>query len=130
MATDPVLAAEVVMRPADGRRLTGTEQVTAATLARYLPSPDAVTQASNFFAGRGLTVSPAHGISFTISGPRSLLERVFQTAITVEQGPAAATATTSSGTFELPLQALPPTITALLEAVTFTPPADYGPPAP
>ena len=54
-------------------------------------------------------------ISVTISGPRSVFER--------ELGPL-------GDEQELPIDRLPPAVARAVQAVTFGPPADYGPPAP
>jgi hypothetical protein len=53
------------------------------------------------------------GNSFSITAPESTFERVFGTR--------------GAGSLELPLHALPKTLTDHVEAVTFTPPPDFGP---
>jgi hypothetical protein len=89
--------------------------ITAATLAANQPPKDAVEAASKLFREAGFKLGPYVGISFSISGSRSLFEKFFGTRLDKLQG------------YELPLDSLPKDAVALIEAVTFTPPPDFGP---
>lgn len=109
---DPELAAEVVLRPRNGP-LTGREQITAATLDSFQPAEETFARAGDYFRSHGFAVSPGLGISFTITGPRTTFEREFGAI--------------SSDAQELPLNRLPAAVATLVQAVTFTPPVDYGP---
>lgn len=118
VATDPPLSALVVLRPRDGRELTGDAQITAETLAGYLPDPQAVEAARAYFRWAGYSVTVAAGISFSITGPRSLFERTFGGL------------PPAPGGLELPLDPLPEELRPLVQAVAFTPPPDFGPTSP
>lgn len=89
--------------------------ITAATLAANQPPPEAVEAAWKLFREAGFKVSPYVGISFSISGPSSLLESFFGTQLDKLKS------------YELPLRALPKEMADKIEAVTFTPPPAFGP---
>ena len=89
--------------------------ITAATLARNQPPNEAVEAARKLFRESGFQLGPYVGISFSILGPPSLFETFFGTRLEKLQD------------YELPLNALPREMAALIEAVTFTPPPDFGP---
>jgi hypothetical protein len=115
------LSATVLLRPAAG----GThEGVTAETVERYQPDPDAVERARRFFEAAGFELGPAVGPSFSITGPRELFEQTFGTQLEDDE---ALGIKASGGGVELPLQAIPPELTGSLQAVTFTPPPAFGP---
>jgi hypothetical protein len=116
IGTDRPLAAEVILRSPGGQRLSGQERITSANVAAYLPDPAAVSAATEFFRDRGFGTTERRGISFTITGPQSHFERTFGTRLTGE-----------ASTLELPLDQIPATVKDVIEAVTFTPPPDYGP---
>lgn len=126
MGTDPPLAAEVIFRPPGGR-LSDRDRITSANVAAYLPEPAAVAVAADFFRDRRFEVSEPRGISFTISGPRSVFERTFGERLTVLHRNEATRATGEADPLELPLDQIPPAVRDVIEAVTFTPPPDYGP---
>lgn len=106
------LSATVVLRPADGRDLTGDERITSANLREYLPSDDAVATARSWFEGAGFDVGPVVGIGFSITAPRARFEEVFGAVPDGE---------------ELPLERVPPHVRRVLASVTFSPPPDFGP---
>ncbi len=89
--------------------------ITAATLAANQPPKEAVEAARKLFRKAGFEPGPYVGISFSILGSRSLFEQFFGTRLDKLQG------------YELPLDSLPKEVAALIEAVTFTPPPDFGP---
>lgn len=126
MGTDPPLAAEVIFRPPGGR-LSDRDRITSANVASYLPEPAAVAVAAGFFRARRFEVSEPRGISFTISGPRSVFERTFGERLTVLHRNEATSATGEADLLELPLDQIPPAVRDVIEVVTFTPPPDYGP---
>ena len=110
---EPELSAEVVLHPPGGP-LTGREQITAATVGAFQPSAETIATTGEYFRSHGFTVWPGAGISFTIAGPRATFEREFGAV----------------DSLELPLDRLPEDVAALVQAVTFTPPPEYGPFAP
>lgn len=89
--------------------------ITAATLAANQPPNETVETVQKLFSEAGFKLGPYVGISFSISGPRSLFEKFFGTRLDKVQG------------YELPLDSLPKKVAALIQAVTFTPPPDFGP---
>jgi len=126
IGTDPTLAAEVIMRPPGGR-LSGGDRITSANVAAYLPEPAAVAVVTGFFRDRGFGTTEPRGISFTITGPQSVFERAFGTRLTVTRRDGVTSASDEAGPLELPLDQLPAEVKDVIEAVTFTPPPDYGP---
>jgi hypothetical protein len=110
-AGDDLVSAVVVLRPAAGGALGDRGAVTADTINEYLPSGEAVAATQQAFAQLGFEVGQVFGVSFSITAPRSRVEQTFGTA----EG------------LELPLDRLPPEIRQHVEAVTFTPPPDFGP---
>jgi hypothetical protein len=126
LGTDLPLAAEVVLRPASGR-LSGREPITSANVEAYRPRPAAVAVATAFFRDRGFESSELRGISFTIVALQSVFERTFGTRLAVTRHGSATSVTSEAGTLELPLAQIPAEVAEVIEAVTFTPPPDYGP---
>jgi hypothetical protein len=115
------LSATVLLRPAAG----GThEGVTAETVERFQPDPDALERARRFFEAAGFELGPAVGPSFSITGPRELFERTFDTKLEYDE---TLGIKASGGGVELPLHVVPPELTDSLQAVTFTPPPAFGP---
>jgi hypothetical protein len=122
---DEPLSALVVMRSAEGTRVPG-EAVTAETIGRYLPEPAMVSGVMRFLGQAGFQVSEAVGISFSISAPRSHFESFFGTPLHVANERGIKTVSTEQG-LELPLASLPEEIRGYVDAITFTPPPDFGP---
>lgn len=106
------LSAQVVLRPPTGE-LTGDERITSENVQRFLPSPEAVAETEAFFGQAGFEVGNVVGNSFSIAGPSSAFGRTFGER--PERG------------VELDLGALPDRVRRYLQAVTFTPPPDFGP---
>jgi hypothetical protein len=113
MAEDALLSALVVLRPGPERTLGDRGPVTAETIGNYLPSQEAVEATQRAFRRLGFEVSPVVGPSFSITAPRSRFEEVFGSTDGLEQ----------------PLDRMPPAVRDLIQAVTFTPPPDFGPTA-
>ena len=124
---DPVVSAEVVLAPASGASLENAV-ITAENVKSFAPSPDAVDAAKRYFAQAGFKTGGLRGISFTISGPRSVFEHAFATKI----GPDAKSAPrkgqgTEGSVVELPLTQLPASVRRGIKAVTLSRPLDFGP---
>ena len=116
------VVAQVVLKPASGREITGDSIITADTLPSYLPSPEDASIVARELAGAGFDVGPLMGIGMTISGPRALFEDCFGTEVTesAEGGWVA----TGAATRELPTDSLPEAVATRVHAVTFEPPAE------
>jgi hypothetical protein len=123
-----LISAQVVLKPASGKSLQGTDVITAKNVQEYAPSPQAAARVPAAFQALGFEVSPVVGNSFSITAPSSTFEKVFHTQVR-RQANEAVQAESDGGvaSYELPLNALPQSITPLIETVTFTPPPDFGP---
>jgi len=116
------VSAQVILRPATGRSLEGVA-ITAATIQDYAPSRQAIVLAQQTFARAGFEVGEVIGNSFSITAPLSRFEQFFGTRLRRSR----AGLRTDRGNLELPSRALPPQLSTHIEAVTFTPPPDFGP---
>jgi len=112
------LSAQVVLRPAGGGVLGQNEPTTSENVEQALPAPEAVDQARAYFQAQGLEVAEAFGPSFAISGSRERLEGLFGIRLSDDLLAKGA---------ELQLDVLPPELAAVVQAVVFTPPPDFGP---
>lgn len=119
-----IASAQVVLRSASGRAPRGGDTISAATLARFLPAPDAVATVTQFFAAAGFDVGPAVGNSFSITAPATRFEQVF--AVKPRRLPSGGLAGQGGGA-ELPLDVLPAPVRALIAAVAFPTPPAFGP---
>jgi hypothetical protein len=121
-------SAQVVLRPASGQTIRGDVPITSQNLKDYLPSQENAARVKQFFAGAGFEVGLLVGISFSITAAVELFESTFQTRLRLEErGGVTALGPNRTASYELPLQALPHEIANNIEAVTFTPPIDFGP---
>jgi hypothetical protein len=112
-AKEPSLSAQVLLRSASGEAPAGDAVITAATLERYLPSPEAAERVRDRLARAGFEVGPLVGNSFSITAPVETFEKNFGSGVreAAEKGQ------------EIPADDLPREVAA----VTFTPPPDFGP---
>lgn len=115
--SDRLAGALVVLRPAGGRDVTAGP-ITAANVSEHAPDPDAAERARRTFADAGFGTGPLTGISFSITGPRDLMESWFPGFAGVEGTGA-----------ELPLDRLPADVSAAVQAVVTEAPPDFGPPS-
>jgi hypothetical protein len=97
---------------------------TAETAERLLPDPRSAERAQAFFRRAGFEVTAPFGPSFSIVGPADLFERAFGTRLQAHKDRGVRTA---EDQLELPLERVPADVRHSLEAVTFTPPPDFGP---
>jgi hypothetical protein len=123
-----LISAEVLLRSASGRAVDGTTIITAATIKEYAPAPESVAKAQKVFADAGFQVASLVGISFSISGPSTLFTEFFKTRLQFNARSGVLSINSDGSTsYELPLNALPKSISDLVIAVTFSPPPDFGP---
>lgn len=128
LSKQQIISAQVVLRPASGKSIRGNVPITSHNLTDYLPSHEAATKALKAFASYGCTVGSLVGNSFTITAPVEVFESTFKTRLQVDaKGTILAKGGSKAASLELPLHALPPEISDNIEAVTFTPPPDFGP---
>ena len=126
---DQILSAQVVLRSATGARPDGQALITSENIRDYLPTDETVTRAQRAFKALGFEIGPMVGNSFSITAPASTIEQVFKTKIRREgtRGGVKASESKGSGSYELPVSQLPSEIARDVEAVTFSPPPDFGP---
>jgi hypothetical protein len=128
ITADQIISAQVVLRSATGKSPDGSSMITTQTIRDFLPSAEAVARATEAFAAWGFDVGSVQGNSFSISAPVGTFERVFNVHLRRQQGGSVeAVKADGSGSYEVPLEALPKPLTDLIVAVTFTPPPDFGP---
>jgi hypothetical protein len=124
---DQRVSAQAVLRAASGKSPHGAA-ITAATIAEFLPSPQTIAEAVEQFRAAGFETGPVVGNSLAITAPVRAFEAVFKTRLRQREGGGIeSVARDGSASLELPRSALPRALAALLTAVTFTPPPDFGP---
>ncbi|MBM4258599.1 MAG: hypothetical protein FJ147_22205 [Deltaproteobacteria bacterium] len=122
-----VVSAQVVLRAASGKSIRSQEPITAHNIQDYLPSREAVSTATKMFAGAGFEVGAMVANSFSLTAPVAVFEPVFKTHLRLEGGTVKAVRSPGDIGLELPLSALDHTLATYIEAVTFSPPLDFGP---
>lgn len=123
----PAVSAQVLIRSASGREVGPEAVVTAETLREFAPAPEDVAAATQGFRALGFETGAFVGISFSITGPAERFEEAFGVRLRRSDRRGIRTA---DGSDELPLDGLPDDLAALVTAVTFVPPPDFGPGAP
>jgi len=125
---EKLVSAQVVLRAASGIAPKDSAAITAANVAQYLPSPEAVQKATAAFAAEGLQVAPVVGNSFSITGTAGAFERIFKTTLRARTGGGIeAVGPGDTGSEELPCDALPKEVARHVAAVTFSRPPAFGP---
>lgn len=123
---DSIVSAQVLLRPAGGGR--APEIVTSTNVHESLPSRENVASASRHFADAGFSIGSAVANSFSITGRVPDFEKAFGVTLRSRPGGGVeAVDKSGAGGLELPLGRLPPGIARMIEAITFTPPPDFGP---
>lgn len=124
-----LVSAQVVLKSASGKKVEGQTALTAENIAEYLPSPDTVTAAAEGFKQAGFEVGNIVGNNFSITAPKSAFEKFFKIKLKAQdRGDVKVSAAKgASEGYELPLKALPQNLSRLVDAVTFSPPPDFGP---
>ncbi len=123
-----IVSAQVILHPASGKPIDGQSNITAVNIKDYTPSPETIAAAKTAFTGVGFEVGEFVGISFSITAPVSVFEKMFKTRLRQDQQVGIqAVRVDGSGSHELPLEALSVSMTDLITSVTFTRPPDFGP---
>ena len=110
------IAAQVVIATA----AVADDQVTAANIRSMLPSADAAARVVNAFSALGFKPGPVVGNSFSIEAEASVFHQVF--GVLPRSADPSATAPSA-----LPIQRLPATLRAQVQAVVFSEPPAFGP---
>jgi subtilase family serine protease len=122
------VSAQVILRPASGKSVTGQEAITSENIRDYMPSKEAFDAAVQAFTEAGFEVSAAGPTGFSISAPAKTFEKVFGTRLRSDEGGSfESVGKDESASYELPLRGLSEDVSQYVEAVTFTPPPDFGP---
>ena len=123
---DPVLSAEVLLAP-EYPPDPGTP-VTAATIARFQPAPDAAERVRGAFRQLGFDVGPVTGASFSITAGRSRFEGAFGTTVTIDDDGRVhvGDAGSEGDDLELGTDPLPGEVRGLVRTIAFSPPPSYG----
>jgi hypothetical protein len=128
LSNQQMVSAQVVLRPQSGKSIRDNVPITSQNLKDFLPSPKIAAKIVQAFAALGFTVGSLVGNSFPITAPVEVFESVFKTRLARdERGAILAKGRNQTTSLELPLRALQKEISDNVEAVTFTPPPDFGP---
>jgi subtilase family serine protease len=123
-----IVSAQVILRPASGKSVTGQEAITSDNIRDYMPSPESFQAVASEFAAAGFEVSAAGPTGFSITAPAGTFEKFFGTRLqATERGGVESVGKDKSTSLELPLRGIPKGLSHHIEAVTFTPPPDFGP---
>ncbi len=122
------ISAQVILRPAGGRRPQGSAPATAETIQEFLPAPDLVRQARSAIQALGFRVGPFVGNSFAITAPAEVFGRALGVNLRVNaDGGIECVGKDGSGSYECPREQLPREVAQFVDAITFTPPPAFGP---
>jgi hypothetical protein len=123
-AADPLISAQVVLKPARGKAMPAT--ITAANVHEIEPPQDAVVLARKVFVDQGFETGELVANSFSITAAASTFEKQFKTRLRHDAGTGAVEIAGEHAT-ELPIRALPQNAREVIASVIFTPPPDFGP---
>lgn len=128
LAKHQIISAQVVLRSASSKSFHNEHAITAKNIEDYIPSTETVNMVTKAFAKAGFEVSPVVSNSFAITATVRIFEKMFNTRLSFDKRSGiTSVALDNSDDYELPLQSLPKAIVEYIEAVTFTPPPDFGP---
>ncbi len=122
------ISAQVILKSASGKPISGETVITSKNVSEFQASQIAIKRVKEFFADHEFEVGEYLGISFSITASVSNFEKVFSTVFHMEKkGGLKARGVDGSFRYDLPIHSLPKSILILIEAITFTPPPDFGP---
>lgn len=128
VSAPPTLSALVVMRPASGGDVGGSERIASDNVAGYAPDPRGLRQAQAFFEAKGFEVFPPVALAFSIAASQPLFEETFGRKLRVEMSDGVAlSVATDGGELEMSLDLLPGAISRVVQTVTFEAPPEFGP---
>jgi hypothetical protein len=122
-----IISAQVILRSASGKPLDPQTPITSSNIGEYTPSATTVAAARSAFTNAGFDVGNVVGNNMSITAPVTTFESFFKTHVRYEQGRGMVAASNGLASQELPVRHLPSEVLNLVEAVTFTPPPDFGP---
>ena len=123
-----IISAQVILRPASGKKISGKVMISAKNVAEFAPSPGEVSAVAAEFRSGGFDTGPLVGISFSVTGTISTFEKFFGIKIQIGKDKGYEFVT-GNKTFshELPGNELPELLRKSIHAVAFTLPPDFGP---
>ena len=125
---DLLVSAIVVLRPADGREIGGSELITAENVKEYLPDPIVADTVMDFFRSQNFEVEAAYASSFSIVGAKSLFDEFFGSKMRVEASDGVVRSlTTADGDLKLSMERIPEEMVGSLVSIELQPPPDFGP---
>jgi hypothetical protein len=123
-----VISALIVMTPASGRMIDGSVVISAANVADFAPSPEAVRSVTAELRSKGFKIGPLVGISFSVEGTVRAFEEFFGTQIQLGKDGAYEFVTKrKTHGHELSKEDLPGALRKYVTAVAFPLPPDFGP---
>ena len=127
MPSAPPIAAQVVIATA----AVADDQVTAANIHALLPNADAAARIARAFAALGFAPGPLVGNSFSIEAGAQVFRQVFGVLLRVGADgrvyDAAPRDASTAALTSLPVDRLPATLRAQVQAVVFSEPPAFGP---
>ena len=119
------VVAQVVLKPASGLEITGYAPITSETLPQYLPDPGDADAVARVLAAAGFEVGPVAGIGMSAAGPLSLFEEYFGAKVERDDtGGWVAVGSSGAPSRELPVDALPDSVSSRVHAVSFEEPVE------
>jgi hypothetical protein len=123
-----VASATVLLKSASGKAVSDSSVITSETIHEYRPAPNVVASAQKGFQSLGFETGPLIGISFSITAPIQTFERIFRVKLgQTKQGGLQATSPSGKVSERLPTQMLPGSLQAIVTAITFVAPPEFGP---
>ena len=118
-----VVSAEAVLKSKSGRSLANeTGAITSDNIEEFLPTPETVTKATEYFQSLGFTV-PVSGVTLTLVGQPALFEEVFQIKLFLFKNPT--TGSLIARSKEQPV--IPDAIKPFVETIVFPEPPQLHP---
>jgi subtilase family serine protease len=117
-----LISAQVVLKPKSGT-MSKPESITSENLESFLPDATRASQTREHFESLGFEVGALVGNSFSITASRKKFEQHFHTKILHNNQ----FTSLEDGSLELPIADLPDEVKAIIDAVSFSTPPDFGP---
>jgi len=122
------VSAQVILQPESGEQVDSETLVTAENVHLFLPSPEDLSRAQNYFVDMGFEVQEGFGNSFAITGSKKLFQKTFNTKIVrAKNKNIKALQDDETESSELPMDDMSKEIKDVVAAVTFTEEPDFGP---
>jgi hypothetical protein len=128
MAQQKPVSAQVIFRPASGKKLDRNATITSENIAQYVPRPDSVEAASRLFSRDGFQVARLVGNSFSITASQQVFEKAFGVRLkSMDDKSMMFVDKKGVARRELPRSHLPEAVRDTVETICFAEPPDFGP---